>query len=81
MQGRLRRQQRRFRRRSPSDSRAPRCGYRNVINTLTTATTGLPPLTMPRGPVDGLPVGLSILARPGADAMLLALARNLANCS
>ncbi len=50
---------------------------RNAISTLTTisATAGAPQLSLPLGAVDGVPVGLSILARPEADAMLLALAR------
>jgi amidase len=49
---------------------------RNAISTLTTisATAGAPQVSLPLGTVDGLPVGLSILARPGADDMLLALA-------
>jgi amidase len=36
--------------------------------------TGTPQLSVPAGDVDGLPVGLSLLARRGADDMLLALA-------
>jgi amidase len=53
---------------------------RTAISTLTTisATLGGPQLSLPLGAVDGLPVGLSVLARPGADATLLALARSLA---
>jgi amidase len=39
---------------------------------------GAPQVSLPVAVVDGLPVGLSILARPGADAMLLALARRIA---
>jgi amidase len=38
---------------------------------------GAPQISLPVATVDGLPVGLSILARPGADAMLLALARRI----
>jgi len=50
---------------------------RNAISTLTTisATLGAPQVSLPLAAVDGLPVGLSILARPGADDVLLALAR------
>jgi amidase len=50
---------------------------RNAISTLTTisATAGAPQVSLPLATVDGLPVGLSILARPGADDMLLSLAR------
>jgi len=53
---------------------------RNAISTLTTisATLGAPQLSLPLAAVDGLPVGLSILARPGADDVLLALARRVA---
>jgi Asp-tRNA(Asn)/Glu-tRNA(Gln) amidotransferase A subunit family amidase len=49
--------------------------------TTISATVGLPHLMMSHGPVSGLPAGLSILARAGADAMLLALACNLAKSS
>jgi amidase len=46
---------------------------RNAISTLTTisATLGAPQLSMPFAEVDNLPVGLSILARPGGDETLL----------
>ena len=52
-------------------------GRRIAISTLTTIAgmLGAPQVSLPLGLVDGLPVGLSILARPGADAMLLAFAR------
>ena len=50
---------------------------RIAISTLTTIAgmSGAPQISLPLARVDGLPVGLSILARPGADAMLLAFAR------
>jgi amidase len=50
---------------------------RIAISTLTTVAgmSGAPQLSLPLARVDGLPVGLSILARPGADEMLLAFAR------
>jgi amidase len=53
---------------------------RNAISTLTTisATAGAPQVSLPIGSVAGVPVGLSVLARPGADDMLLAFARSLA---
>jgi amidase len=38
---------------------------------------GAPQINLPLGTVDGLPVGLSILAAPGADATLLAVARRM----
>jgi len=55
-------------------------GQRTAISTLTTisGTLGAPQVSMPLALVDGLPVGLSILARPGGDDMLLAFARSLA---
>src|SRR6266851_1404434 len=50
---------------------------RTAISTLTTiaGTLGAPQVSLPLALVDGLPVGLSIMARPGADDMLLAFAR------
>ena len=52
---------------------------RTAISTLTTiaGTLGAPQLNLPLARVDGLPAGLSILARPGADEMLLAFAREV----
>jgi amidase len=38
---------------------------------------GLPQISLPMGQVDGLPLGLSIVARRGNDLMLLALAQRL----
>ena len=38
---------------------------------------GLPQISLPLASLDGLPLGLSIVARRGADTMLLALARRL----
>jgi amidase len=53
---------------------------RVAISTLTSiaGTLGAPQLTLPVGLVDGLPVGLSLLAHRGGDEMLLAFARSLA---
>jgi amidase len=50
---------------------------RTAISTLTTicGTLGAPQLNLPLAQVDGLPVGLSIMALPGGDEMLLAFAR------
>ncbi len=39
---------------------------------------GLPEVTLPAGTVDGVPVGLSLVAAPGQDRALLALAREAA---
>ncbi len=52
---------------------------RTAISTLTTicGTLGAPQLSLPLAQVDGLPVGLSIMARPGGDEMLLAFARTV----
>jgi Asp-tRNA(Asn)/Glu-tRNA(Gln) amidotransferase A subunit family amidase len=36
---------------------------------------GLPAVMIPRGSVDGAPVGLQLVAAPGADRALLAFAR------
>jgi amidase len=38
---------------------------------------GLPQVSLPMASVDGCPVGLSLLAAPGRDTMLLELARSL----
>jgi amidase len=52
---------------------------RTAISTLTTisGTLGAPQLSLPLARADGLPVGLSIMARPGGDDMLLAFARSV----
>jgi amidase len=52
---------------------------RTAISTLTTiaGTLGAPQLSLPLGMVDGLPVGLSLMARPGGDDMLLSFVRKL----
>lgn len=44
----------------------------------TAGLAGLPHITIPAGLVDGAPVGLSLIAAGGGDAMLLRLARDLA---
>jgi amidase len=49
-----------------------------ITLTCIAGTLGAPQISLPVAAVDGLPVGLSILAQPGADAMLLALARQMA---
>jgi amidase len=41
-------------------------------------TTGRPQINLPLAAVGGLPVGLSLLGARGADAVLLACARDLA---
>jgi amidase len=54
--------------------------HRTAISTLTTiaGTLGAPQLSLPLAQVDGLPVGLSMMARPSGDEMLLAFARTMA---
>ena len=39
---------------------------------------GLPQVTLPAAEVEGCPVGLSLIARRGEDAMLLAAAKRVA---
>ena len=60
--------------------RAAMWGQRTAISTLTTISgmLGAPQVSMPLALVDDLPVGLSTLARPGGDDMLLAFAHSLA---
>jgi amidase len=41
--------------------------------------TGVPNVSIPGSTVDGLPIGLSIIGAPGADASLIAVARALAD--
>jgi len=57
-----------------------RRGVRARISMLTciAGTTGRPQINLPLAAVGGLPVGLSLLGARGADAVLLAFARNLA---
>jgi amidase len=52
---------------------------RTATSTLTAiaGTLGAPQLSLPLAVVDGFPVGLSILARPGGDDMLLAFVREI----
>ncbi len=38
---------------------------------------GLPQISLPLAQLDGLPLGVSIIARPGAELMLLGLAGRL----
>ena len=51
----------------------PRIGMLTCV----ASTTGVPQLTMPLAMVDGLPVGLSLIGRRGADETLIALARKV----
>jgi len=46
--------------------------------TCVAGTTGRPQISLPLAAVDGLPVGLSLLGARGADAVLLAFARDMA---
>jgi len=51
---------------------------RAILFTCTAGLAGLPQISMPLGTVDGAPVGLSLMARPGGDETLLALAEKIA---
>jgi amidase len=62
----------------------PRSIMRNlrvsVINlTCIAGMLGAPQVSLPLGEVDGLPAGLSVLAAPGADGLVLALAHAVAS--
>jgi len=62
-------------------SRSSMASLRARILTFTciAGTLGCPQISLPVAELDGRPIGLSILAAPGSDAMLLALARALAS--
>src|SRR5262249_9953211 len=49
-----------------------------ITLTCIAGTLGAPQLSIPAAEVDGLPVGLSLLGRPGSDEMILALACKVA---
>ena len=49
-----------------------------IALTCIAGTLGAPQINLPVAEVGGLPVGLSILGAPGSDAMLLAVARQMA---
>ena len=38
---------------------------------------GLPQISLPLAAIDGLPIGLGLMAAPGCDEMLLAIAEDL----
>jgi amidase len=69
---------------TPAPPRGQRLSSRDVlrprISTLTciAGTTGTPQINLPLAEIDGLPVGLSLLAARGSDEMLIAFARELA---
>ena len=50
-------------------------GQRIISLTCIASTTGVPQISMPLAEVEGLPVGLSLIGAPGADELLIALAR------
>jgi amidase len=39
--------------------------------------TGMPQVSIPGAEIDGLPIGLSVIGRPGSDATLVAVAHAL----
>ncbi|MGW3767714.1 amidase [Actinomadura verrucosospora] len=57
---------------APVDVRAALLAYTSPWSVL-----GLPAVSLPAGLVDGLPAGLQLIARPGAERMLLAAAARL----
>jgi amidase len=69
---------------TPAPLRSERLSTRNLlrprISTLTciAGTTGTPQINLPLVEVDGIPIGLSLLASRGADEMLIAFAREVA---
>lgn len=70
---------------TPAPLRGERLSTRSVlrprISTLTciAGTTGTPQINLPLAQVNGLPVGLSLLAARGSDEMLIAFAREVAH--
>ena len=70
---------------TPAPLRGERLSTREVlrprISTLTciAGTTGTPQINLPVAEVDGLPVGLSLLAARGSDEVLIAFAREVAH--
>ena len=67
----------------PADDHPQHQGRRAEVGPRTTAPltipaniVGSPPVSIPVGPVDGLPVGMQIIGRHHADALLLDLARH-----
>ena len=70
---------------TPAPPRGEQLSTRNVLRprlsalTCIAGTTGTPQINLPLAAVDGLPVGLSLLGARGADEMLIAFAREVAN--
>ena len=70
---------------TPAPVRGERLSVRNLLRprismlTCIAGTAGAPQLTLPLAEVEGLPVGLSLLGPRGADEMLIAFAREVAN--
>ncbi|MCK6454647.1 MAG: amidase [Alphaproteobacteria bacterium] len=50
---------------------------RTLMLTCIAGLAGLPQVTLPLGRIDGCPIGLSLIAAPGRDEMLLALAERI----
>jgi amidase len=68
---------------TPAPPVAERLSVRNLLRprisalTCIAGTTGTPQINLPLAEVNGLPVGLSLIAARGADALLIAFAREL----
>ena len=69
---------------TPAPLRGQRLSSRDVLRprisalTCIAGTTGTPQINLPLAEIDGLPVGLSLLAARGSDEMLIAFGRELA---
>jgi amidase len=70
---------------APAPRRGERLSARNQLRSRNSALTsiagmsGVPQLNLPVAEVDGLPVGLSLLAARDGDEMLIAFAQEVAN--
>jgi amidase len=70
---------------TPAPVRGECLSVRNLLRprismlTCIAGTAGAPQLTLPLAEVDGLPIGLSLLGPRGADEMLIAFSREVAN--
>ena len=62
---------------SPADDIEVRYRHQAMCLLCISGLCGLPQISLPLAQLDGLPLGLSIIARPGADLMLLGLAGRL----
>ena len=66
------------RKNTPTDDLEVRFRHQAMCLLCISGLGGLPQVSLPLATLDGLPLGLSLIARRGADAMLLSLAAELA---